>query len=90
MRSVPGVEQTSLIDVPGEEPARRTTSKGIAAGDIVLVDKKGRRFHAIVTELEQLESGRFELIVRPFDSRVTYRTASVREVQEVWRKRRAA
>ena len=40
---------------------RRTTSKGIAAGDIVLVDKKGRRFHALVTELEQLESGRFEL-----------------------------
>ena len=86
MRSVPGVEQTSLIDVPGEEPARRTTSKGIAAGDIVLVDKKGRRFHALVTELEQLESGRFELIVRPLDSRISWRTASVREVVGVWRK----
>ena len=56
----------------------------------MLIDKKGRRFHALVTELEQLESGRFELIVRPLDSRVSYRTASVREVQEVWRKRRAA
>ena len=65
-------------------------SKGIGAGDIVLIDKNGRRFHALVTELEQLESGRFELIVRPLDSRVSYRTASVREVQEVWRKRRAA
>jgi hypothetical protein len=65
-------------------------SKSIGAGDIVLIDKKGRRFHALVTELEQLESGRFELIVRPLDSRVSYRTASVREVQEVWRKRRAA
>jgi hypothetical protein len=84
------VEQTTLIDVPGEPPARRTTSKGIGAGDIVLIDKKGRRFHALVTELEQLESGRFELIVNPLDSRISWRTASVREVIEVWRKRRTA
>jgi hypothetical protein len=85
--------QERLIEVPepeataGEQP--RATSKGIGAGDIVLVDKKGRRFHALVTELEQLESGRFELVVRPLDSRISYRTASVREVLEVWRKRRA-
>ena len=83
--------QESLIDIPGErrrraEPAQ--TSKGIGAGDIVLVDKKGRRFHALVTELEQLESGRFELVVRPLDSRISYRTATVREVIEVWRKAR--
>jgi hypothetical protein len=64
-------------------------SKGIGAGDIVLIDKRGRRFHALVTELEQLESGRFELIVRPLDSRISYRTATVREVQEVWQKRRS-
>jgi hypothetical protein len=86
--------QERLLDIPGEpEPDAgpgRQTSKGIGAGDIVLVDKKGRRFHALVTELEQLETGRFELIVRPLDSRVSYRTASVREVLEVWRKRRAA
>jgi hypothetical protein len=50
------------------------------------VDKKGRRFHALVTELEQLESGRFELVVRPLDSRISWRTASVREVVEVWRR----
>jgi hypothetical protein len=83
--------QERLIEIPGDEPAAhaRQTSKGIGAGDIVLIDKKGRRFHALVTELEQLESGRFELIVRPLDSRVSYRTATVREVQEVWRKRRA-
>jgi hypothetical protein len=84
--------QESLIDVaPEPEPAPepRATSKSIGAGDIVLVDKKGRRFHALVTELEQLESGRFELIVRPLDSRISYRTATVREVLEVWRKRRA-
>jgi hypothetical protein len=84
--------QQRLIEIPGEplpaaEPQRQT-SKSIGAGDIVLVDKKGRRFHALVTELEQLESGRFELNVRPLDSRISYRTASVREVLEVWRKRR--
>jgi hypothetical protein len=83
--------QDRLIDVPAEpatEPARRATSKGIGAGDIVLVDKRGRRFHALVTELEQLESGRFELAVRPLDSRISYRTATVREVIEVWRRAR--
>jgi hypothetical protein len=81
--------QPTLIEVPAEaaEPAaRRTTSKGIGPGDIVLVDKKGRRFHALVTELEQLESGRFELVVRPLDSRISWRTASVREVVDVWRR----
>jgi len=79
------MEQERLIDIPA-----RVSSKSIGAGDIVLVDKKGRKFHALVTELEQLDTGRFELIVRPLDSRISYRTASVREVQEVWRKRRAA
>ena len=81
--------QESLIDVAAEPaPEPRATSKSIGAGDIVLVDKKGRRFHALVTELEQLETGRFELVVRPLDSRISYRTASVREMLEVWRKRR--
>src|SRR5215208_1929911 len=88
--SVRSMAQERLIETPGEPAgAQRQTSKSIGAGDIVLVDKKGRRFHALVTELEQLESGRFELVVRPLDSRVSYRTASVREVLEVWRKRRA-
>ena len=84
--------QEQLIDIaPDAAPApavKRSTSKGIGAGDIVLVDKRGRRFHALVTELEQLDTGRFELCVRPLDSRISYRTASVREVVEVWRKAR--
>ena len=85
------MEQPTLIDVAPTETAaagesRRQTSKGIGAGDIVLVDKKGRRFHAQVTELAQLDSGRFELAVRPLDSRISWRTASVREVVEVWRR----
>jgi len=84
--------QESLIDTPPAPPeaAPRATSKGIGAGDIVLVDKKGRRFHALVTELEQSGSGRFELAVRPLDSRISYRTATVREVVGVWRKSRRA
>ena len=58
--------QQSLIDTPAAAPPPepRITSKGIAPGDIVLVDKKGRRFHALVTELDQQESGRFELCLR--------------------------
>ena len=74
----------------GSEAPKRVTSKGIAAGDIVEVDKRGRRFHALVTELAQQDSGRFELVVRPLDSRISWRTASVREVVTVWRKARAA
>jgi hypothetical protein len=80
--------QTTLLEVAATAPStRRTTSKGIGPGDIVEVDKKGRRFHALVTELSQLDSGRFELILRPLDSRISWRTASVREVVEVWRRR---
>jgi hypothetical protein len=81
--------QPALIDVPqSAAPAapKRATSKGIGTGDIVLIDKKGRRFHALVTAVEQLDSGRFELALRPLDSRVSWRTASVREVEEVWRR----
>ena len=79
--------QTTLIEVDATAPStRRTTSKGIGPGDIVEVDKRGRRFHALVTELQQLETGRFELVLRPLDSRISYRTASVREVLDVWRR----
>ena len=92
--SVAIVDHPTLIDVEpsADAPAAapRQTSKGIGAGDIVLIDKKGRRFHALVTELDQLESGRFELVVRPLDSRISWRTASVREVVEVWRHVRRA
>jgi hypothetical protein len=81
------IHQTSLLALEPSAPStRRTTSKGIAPGDIVEVDKRGRRFHALVLELSQLETGRFELSVRPLDSRISWRTASVREVVEVYRR----
>ena len=75
------MEQTSLPPAPpppAPRPGQRRTSKGIAKGDIVEVDRKGRR-HAIVTGIEQLPSGRFELDVRPLDSRISYRRATVRQ-----------
>jgi hypothetical protein len=71
-------------------PAPRLTSKGIAPGDIVEVDRKGRRFHALVEGIEQRESGRFDLALRPLDGRSTWRSATVREVVAVWRRARGA
>jgi len=85
------MEQTSLLPAPpppAPRPGQRRTSKGIAKGDIVEVDRKGRRFHAIVTGIEQLQSGRFELDVRPLDSRISYRRATVRQVVTVYRRAR--
>ena len=81
--------QATLIDLPDEAaaPRRRRTSKGLAPGDIVEVDKKGRRFHALVEGLEQQGSGgRFELELRPLARGVSYRRATVREVVGVWRR----
>jgi len=80
------LQPTLLTIEPSAPSSKRTTSKGIGPGDIVEIDKRGRRFHALVTELEQLESGRFELKVRPLDSRISWRTATVREVVDVWRR----
>ena len=81
--------QATLIDLPDEAaaPRRRRTSKGLAPGDIVEVDKKGRRFHALVEGLEQQGSGgRFELELRPLARGVSYRRATVREVVGIWRR----
>ena len=70
------------------EPARvtRRSSKQLAPGDIVEIDRKGRRFHALVEELHQRDSLRFDLVVRPLQRGITYRTATVTEVVGVWRK----
>lgn len=96
-RSLPEV-QISLLGEP--EPTAsvaaapggggRLTSKGIAPGDIVEIDRKGRRFHALVERIDQRESGRFDLAVRPLDGRSTWRSATVREVVGVWRRAKGA
>ncbi len=74
------------LPIPEAPRPQRLTSKGIAAGDVVEVDKKGRRFHALVVSLQQRDSGRFELELRPLDNRISYRSASVREVVALWRR----
>ncbi len=60
------------------------TLGGVNPGDIVLADRKGRRFYAVVTE----RRGR-ELEVEPIDRRVTYHHVKAREVIGIWRKSRA-
>jgi hypothetical protein len=76
------------VAVPERAAPPRLTSKGIAPGDIVEVDRKGRRFHALVEALEQRDTGRFDLAVRPLDGRSTWRTATVADVVGVWRRAR--
>ena len=60
------------------------TLAGVSPGDIVLADRKGRRFYAIVTERRKRE-----LAVEPIDRRVTYHVVKAREVLAIWRKSRA-
>jgi hypothetical protein len=60
------------------------TLGAVRSGDIVLCDRLGREFFAIVVERQ----GR-ELEVDPIDRRVTYRRVKAREVLGVWRKSRA-
>lgn len=56
--------------------------QGIRAGDLVLCDVKGRRFHAEVTTTP---AGAV-LEVRPLLPAVSYRRVSSRSVIEHWRK----
>jgi hypothetical protein len=72
--------------LPAAGKPTRQSSKAIAPGDIVEIDRKGRRFHAVVEELHQRDSSRFDLVVRPLQRGVTYRTATVAEVVAIWRR----
>jgi hypothetical protein len=81
----------ALFDLPAPSATAaaaspRRSSKGIAPGDVVEIDKKGRRFHALVKDIEQDAKGFHQLIVHPFDRRVSYRHATIREVVTVWRR----
>jgi hypothetical protein len=60
------------------------TLGGMNPGDIVLADRKGRRFYAVVIARQERE-----LEVEPIDRRVTYRHVKAREVIGIWRKSRA-
>ena len=56
--------------------------EGIRAGDIVEVDRLGRRFHALVDG--SADGG---LTIQPLDRRVTYRTCRPHEVRAHWARR---
>jgi hypothetical protein len=56
--------------------------EGIEAGDIVEVDRLGRRFHALVSANTVLG-----LSIQPLDRKVTYRSCRAREVVSHWSKR---
>jgi hypothetical protein len=56
--------------------------EGIRAGDIVEVDRLGRRFHALVGG--SVEGG---LSIEPLDRRVSYRTCRPHEVRAHWARR---
>ncbi len=56
--------------------------QGIRAGDLVLCDVKGRRFHAEVTT----SPTGAELEIRPLQRAITYRRVTARSVLEHWRK----
>jgi len=61
--------------------------EGIKAGDIVEVDRLGRRFHALVTAASQAGGGsQGGLSIQPFDRRITYRSCRAREVVAHWSK----
>ena len=59
------------------------TLGALKAGDIVLADRNGRRFFAVVTERREREPD-----VEPIDRRVTYHLVKAREVISIWRKSR--
>jgi hypothetical protein len=56
--------------------------EGIETGDIVEVDRLGRRFHALVSG--NAPGG---LAIQPLDRKITYRTCRAREVMAHWSKR---
>jgi hypothetical protein len=62
------------------------TLGAVKAGDIVLADRKGRRFFAVVTA--RRERG-LEVEVEPIDRRVTYHVVKAREVIGIWHESRA-
>jgi hypothetical protein len=56
--------------------------EGIDNGDIVEIDRMGRRFHALVSG-----AAPGGLAIQPLDRRVTYRSCRAREVVAHWAKR---
>lgn len=62
------------------------TISTVRPGDVVLVDRKGRRFHAVVTGTP----ARGAVDIEPIDSRVSYYSARSREIVGHWRRSKAS
>jgi hypothetical protein len=56
--------------------------EGIQIGDIVEVDRLGRRFHALV-----IGNASGALTIQPLDKRITYRSCRAHDVCAHWAKR---
>ena len=56
-------------------------TRGIDPGDLVLVNKRGRIFHARVRSVDPTGLLRLE----PLERNISYREASAREVADHWR-----
>ncbi|HWC27916.1 MAG TPA: hypothetical protein VG474_15100 [Solirubrobacteraceae bacterium] len=56
----------------------------VDSGDIVLVDKKGRVFHAVVEAIDGQQ-----LKVAPIERHNTWRTATAKEIIGIWRASKA-
>ena len=69
---------------PASTPLRLEAVRleGIQVGDIVEVDRLGRRFHSLVTGTD---SG--GLSIQPLDRRITYRSCRAHQVVAHWAKR---
>lgn len=59
----------------------------VKVGDLVKVDVHGRIFHAEVTDLTNDKPRQFR--IKALDSRVTYTTATSRQIKQAWYKSRA-
>jgi ribosomal 50S subunit-recycling heat shock protein len=62
-------------------------TSSVKPGDIVKVDVHGRIFHAEVLKLTDDKPRQFR--IKALDSRVTYTTATSRQIKEAWYKSRA-
>jgi hypothetical protein len=69
-RTLKQLERTHLMEL-----------RGIHAGDLVEVDRKGHQFIALVEQSDERE-----LTIKPLDRRVTYTTATARQITKHWRR----
>lgn len=61
----------------------------VAKDDIVLCDRDGRIFHAVVVDKERIGNRNSWLIVEPIQPNITYRRIAAREVKGHWKRVRS-